>query len=85
MFPIYLGKRILKKNKDTDNVWEEGGGRDEGKGRRRGLPAALDGENFTGKRRKYITHRRREWGKTKEKGRDRQRRMNNIRLEVSLF
>lgn len=57
----YIGKRILKKNKDTDNVWEEGGGRDEGKGRRRGLPAALDGENFTGKRRKYITHRRREW------------------------
>lgn len=40
-----------------------GSGRDERKGRERGLPAALDGENFTGKRRKYITHRTKEWEK----------------------
>lgn len=62
----YIGKRILKKNKDTDSVWEEGDGRDEGKGRERYLPDALDGETFTGKIRKYITHRRREWGKRRK-------------------
>lgn len=60
----YIGKRLLKKNKDTDSVWEEGNGRDEGKGRER----YLDGETFTGKIRKYITHRRREWGKRRKRG-----------------